>query len=193
MQQPFSQPGGSYGNAPYAAPPQKRGFNWLTCCLGCLGILVIIAIVIGVYVARNAPAWRARLEKAAGPPITASNYRAEFPAGVPVYPGLTLNQTATTAVRMGSGIVAFVPKAKGASLRLMAFQSPKGIDVVGPWYKGKLTPQGWSYKINQRKGTSWEFLKGDTTFFVSETENQRGMIVIGVGKGLHDANVHFNP
>jgi hypothetical protein len=195
MQQPFNQPGGSYGNAPYAAPPPpKRGFNWLTCCLGCLGIAVVLAIIIYVFVAKNAPAWKDRLERASGPAITAANYKSEFPPDVPVYPGLVLDATTTKAMRIAGGFVPFIPKARGAKLRLMAFHSAKGIDVLGPWYKGKLAPKGWSSKVTHNNGTQWGFAKGERTFFVHENDKQPGMLVFGVGTGLpKDGSVKINP
>lgn len=189
MQQPFSQPGGSYGNTPYAAPPPKRGFNFVTCCLGCFGLAVVVAIVAGVLIAN-------KVKNAAGPPITSATYRQEFATvDVPIYPGLTLDETMTNSMRFGSGFVGLVPKA-GLKLRMMWFHSPHGVNVIGPWYKARLVPQGWRVAgtTSSERGSSWQFEKGDTSFMISDNGRQQGFIMVMVGHGMNARNgMHVNP
>jgi hypothetical protein len=190
MQQPFSSPGGSYGNSQYAAPPPKRGFSWLTCCLGCLGQAIVVAIILGVIVA-------AKVKKAAGPPITAATYRQEFPAGVPIYPGFTLDEAMTNGMRFGGGFVGLVPKS-GLKLRMMAFKSTKGVNVIGPWYKAKLVPQGWKVTgtSTREEQSSWQFEKDDTSFIVSDNGKQQGFIMVMIGHGMSpngDRRLRYHP
>ncbi|HEY3412592.1 MAG TPA: hypothetical protein VGM51_05960 [Armatimonadota bacterium] len=176
MQQPFNQPGGSYGNAPYAAPPPRRGFNWLTCCLGCFGLAVILAIAMGAL-------FYAKLSKSAGPAITTANYQAEFPAGVPIFPGLTFDEQMTAPLRYAGGAVGFIPNAHGARMRMMVFRSPKPASVVGAWYKSKLVPKGWSTMASGNP-SSWQFEKGDEMMLVSDANQQQQAVMIAFGKGL---------
>lgn len=188
MQQPFNQPGGSYGNAPYAAPPPKRGFNWLFCCLGCLGLGVVIAVILGIVIA-------AKVKQAAGPPITAATYRSEFPAGVPVYPGLTFDEQTTATMHYAGGAFGMVPKA-GLSMRMMAFKSAKGVDVIGPWYKERLIPQGWKVTgTSMRQSQSgWQFEKGDTSLMISDSGRNAGTVTIMVAHGFNSrGGTRFNP
>ena len=188
MQQPFNQPGGSQGNAPYAAPPPKRGFNWLFCCLGCLGLGVIIVVILGLVAAN-------KMKQASGPPITAATYRQEFPAGVPIYPGLTFDEQTTAPMRYAGGAFGLVPKS-GVKMRMMAFKSTQGVDVIGPWYKAQLTPKGWRVAgtSTSERASSWQFEKDNTTFMISDNGRKQGFIMVMVSHGLRSRNgVKFNP
>lgn len=176
MQQPFNQPGGSYGNSPYAVPAPRRGFNWLACCLGCVGIAVIAAIIVGTLIF-------ARVKKAAGPPITAATYKSEFPAGVPIYPGLKFDEAMSAPMRYAGGAVGLIPQAGGVKMRMMVFRSPKPASIVGAWYKKQLVPKGWTI-AGAPSAESWQFEKGNDLLLVSEMNQQQGAIMIGVGRNL---------
>ncbi|HEY3266022.1 MAG TPA: hypothetical protein VGM37_03785 [Armatimonadota bacterium] len=187
MQQPSFNPQGQ--QSPYNAPPPKKsGPSFLACCLGCLGLGVVVAIILGVvtYMKMNA---------AAGPPITAANYRAVIPADIPIYPGMQFDEKMTSAMRLAGGALGVVPGAKGAKMRMMAFTSAKGIDTIGPWYKEKLVPLGYIYMGDQTRApmpipgapTSHTFMfhRGSTFVMLAQgSGGQAQFITMGIGTNM---------
>ncbi len=122
-------------------PPAARGRSpWLYVGLGC-GLLVLLSFV-GCLVAgkKIADGFSASAKQPFDAPKAVAALKTE---GIPVYPGATVNEEMSKALRATFSVFEGFPGMSSMKFNSVAFTSPGTDEEIADWYDKKLPAAGW--------------------------------------------------
>lgn len=146
-------------------------------CLGCMAILVVVAIGIGIFgyvKVRNAMT-----------PITAANVKTMLPPGVPLYPGLS------PVLEKQSRSIQLPSKTGTHRMVVLSFNTTDGMSVIGPWYQAQLTPKGWMGGVSPTNANVYQFKKTDTALSLTGQAGSggRNVLIMSIVTGVPTGSV----
>ena len=150
-------------------PPPRTGRPWwfwmLTGCGGCLGVVILVSIVGGIFAARTI----GDAMKQVGP-VDAASVKKQLGPDVPLYPAAQLD---TNATRVAMAAVAVGRKiaqgAKDLNVDIAVLQTADDEEKIFPYYRKHFAARKWK-ELKQRERVnqaSVQFSQGKTSVFIA--------------------------
>jgi hypothetical protein len=159
----------------YPTAPKKQRSPWFYVGMGCLGLFVLslgtcVTIgAVGFNKIRNSEGYK-KMQQEMSKPFDGEAIQKEM-AGIPEYPGATLNETSTKAARMATGYMSMVLEKKKMSTAAYTVKEPPA-EVVA-WYEKKMPEAGYELANGSPGLKKFEIGTGNkmmTKTFINDTE-----------------------
>jgi hypothetical protein len=140
-------------------------------------VLLVGAVALGIRLFRDA----------VGPEITATQVPEVLPEGVPLHPGLALDEARTRGLQLEAAELrqSLQEEAPAADVRMLYFRSEASYEEVALWYMEQLLPADWLLMPAEMEDpSSVGFSRDETHLVLQQSADGAGAVVATVIRNL---------